>query len=126
MNTEKTKPTVMVVDDEEEICEILSIFLEDDFEVTSFTDPTKAREELAKTIFDLILTDLKMPVVDGFQIIEAAQTHQEKTPLIVVSGHAREEVEIKEVLENGAVDVITKPFSSQEDFIDILKKHVNF
>jgi PleD family two-component response regulator len=60
---------VLLVDDEPDICMVYQIVLEDTgYECTSYTDPVKALQEFKPYFYDLILLDIKMPVLNGFEL----------------------------------------------------------
>jgi CheY-like chemotaxis protein len=60
---------IMIVDDEPDICVTLREVLEsNEFEVTTFVDPTLALENFKSSLYDLLILDIKMPVMNGFQL----------------------------------------------------------
>ncbi|MBF0360156.1 MAG: response regulator [Oligoflexia bacterium] len=118
----KNKPSIIIVDDEEVICEILNDFLSDEFNVKTFNNPQEALKEIESCKYDLVVTDYNMPRISGVDILFAVKASWPDTPVVVISGHAREEVEMKSVLEKGAKDVLCKPFSSMEMVISTLKR----
>ncbi|MBF0300008.1 MAG: response regulator [Oligoflexia bacterium] len=124
-NKTSKKASVMIIDDEEVICEILSDFLKDEFDVTVLTKPEEALKKIEECKFDLIVTDYNMPKVNGVDILFAAKAAQPATPVIVISGHAREEVEMKSVLEKGAKEILSKPFVSMDEVLNVLKHSLN-
>ena len=65
-------PTLLIVDDEPSITEILTAFLEDDFEITSTNFPEEAIKFIGKNNYSAILTDMRMPKYSGIQVTEAA------------------------------------------------------
>ncbi len=117
-------PSILVVDDEVMILEIIDYFLEKDFSVTLIQDSTKAIKLIEKFKFDIILTDIKMPKKSGIDVIQAAQFFQKNTPVIAMSGHAKEEEDVKNVLRHGARDAISKPFEHKNEILKLLKKYM--
>ena len=80
----------------------------------------EALDALASERIDLVLLDLLMPDVDGFQVLEKMQVEQQTREIPVVMVTAVDEADdLKKCMEIGAVDYITKPFD-----IDILKERV--
>ncbi len=121
------KYKIFVVDDEEIIGDILIGFLADKFEIIVEQDSDQAIKRLKYgEKFDLVLTDLKMPKFSGIDIIKAVQYYSKTTPTILMSGHARKEVEVTEALNAGAKDFISKPFKNANSILEILKKYLNF
>jgi len=74
------KTRVLVIDDEPIVCKRLKLTLEKmGFEVETFIDSVKALERLKEVDFDIIVTDLKMEVIDGIEILETAKQKNPKT-----------------------------------------------
>jgi DNA-binding NtrC family response regulator len=108
--------SLLVVDDEQAMCELLEADLTmRGFEVTWFTSPEQALEELKQTTFDSILTDLKMPRMDGIQFCRHAVEARPDIPVIVMTAFGSMETAI-EAIRAGAYDFIVKPFDT-----DVLK-----
>ncbi|MBF0360240.1 MAG: response regulator [Oligoflexia bacterium] len=118
----KQKPSIIIIDDEEVICEVLADFLSEEFEVTTLSDSQEALKRIEKKKYDLVVTDLNMPNVNGLDILFATQNFWPTTPVVFISGHAREEVEMKTVIERGAKDILSKPFVSMDEVVVTLKK----
>ncbi|MCL2392845.1 MAG: response regulator transcription factor [Oscillospiraceae bacterium] len=112
--------TVLIVDDEINIVDILSFNLKrDGFDIISAYDGESALAQYAKKKPDLILLDVMLPRIDGFEVCRRIRQGDRKTPIIMLT--AREEETDKVMgLDLGADDYITKPFSIRE-----LKARVN-
>ena len=106
--------TVLIVDDEKNIVDILSFNLKKEgYEITIAYDGKAALEEYEKKRPDLILLDVMLPVLDGFEVCRRIRSVDNITPIIMLT--AREEETDKVLgLELGADDYITKPFSVRE------------
>ena len=106
--------TVLVVDDEKNIVDILSFNLKKEgYGITIAYDGQAALEEYGKKRPDLILLDVMLPILDGFEVCKRIRQADNKTPIIMLT--AREEETDKVFgLELGADDYITKPFSVRE------------
>jgi two-component system, sensor histidine kinase and response regulator len=110
-----TTPTVtnarlLIVDDEPAHMTALYHTLEDaDYDVTAFSDAALALESMQRQMFDLLLTDLKMPVMDGITLLRAAQKIDPHLVGIVMTGHGAIDTAI-EAMKAGAQDYILKPF----------------
>ena len=106
--------TVMVVDDEKNIVDILSFNLKKEgYNVIAAFDGVQALELAQNCSPDLILLDLMLPVMDGFEVCRKIRENNFSVPIIMLT--AREEETDKVFgLEIGADDYITKPFSVRE------------
>ncbi|MBN2146628.1 MAG: response regulator, partial [Anaerolineales bacterium] len=114
-----TRHHIIVLDDEPGITRLCKRLLERaDFKVTTFTNPRdclSAIEAQAATILhpDLLLVDIRMPGMDGFQVIDAARAYFPDLAVVVMTGFGTVETAI-EALRRGADGLILKPFSSNE------------
>ncbi|MGG4446913.1 response regulator transcription factor [Brevibacillus sp. HB1.2] len=105
--------SILIVDDEETMLDLLSMILEEDFSVSTASDGTMALQLLHNEAFHLCLLDIMMPWTDGFDVLKELRRTGDKTPVILIS--ARGELEDRVVgLELGADDYITKPFEPAE------------
>ena len=109
------RPLVLVVEDQEINRDVLCMILEDDYDVITAEN---GREGLDKIIeyqdkLSIILLDLMMPVMDGFEVLEemGGDPELKKIPVIVLT--AEKEAELR-ALQMGAADFITKPFDLHE------------
>lgn len=101
---------ILVADDEEKIGELLSDFLsEDGYEVQSFCYSLDALRALKSARYDLLLTDLKMPVMNGLELAIRARRIDPELVVVVVTGYASVD-SVVEALRAGVDDYITKPF----------------
>jgi two-component system response regulator VicR len=106
--------TILVVDDEKNIVDILSFNLKKEgYEVLTAYDGERALKTYAEASPDLILLDVMLPLVNGFDVCSKIRSADYLTPIIMLT--AREEETDKVLgLELGADDYITKPFSIRE------------
>ena len=105
---------ILVVDDEPVIRVGLSRTLEmHDFVVDTATNGHIAIEMLQQKVYDLIITDLKMPGMSGFEVLGAVKTLQPDVPVIMITGFATVETAV-EAMKAGAVDYIVKPFTPDQ------------
>jgi DNA-binding response OmpR family regulator len=109
-----TKPKIMVVDDDEAICEMLTRFLakRDTLSVIGFTNSKKALEHLKTHEVNLMLTDMAMPGLTGIELARNVKTLYPALPVIVMSGSADGQ-DRDEIFSLGA-DFIYKPFELVE------------
>jgi len=102
---------VLIVDDEAVIRDGLKRILSTErFIVETCASGFRAIELLNEQEFDLIITDLKMPGMNGIEVLKAVATLQPGVPVIMITGYATVETAV-EAMKNGAVDYITKPFA---------------
>jgi len=107
-------PRILVVDDEQVIREILAEFLTmEGFDVRTAEDGEKALVELSRMRFDLVLADLKMPVMGGLELLAAIRKHQPHVVTVIMTGFGTVETAI-DAMKRGAYDYILKPFKVDE------------
>ncbi|SLM28059.1 Sensory box histidine kinase and response regulator protein [Desulfamplus magnetovallimortis] len=100
---------ILLVDDEQDIREVLGITLEDmGFEVFTAENGQKAMELFDKQDFSIILTDIKMPVMDGIELLKKIKFKSPLTEVIMITGHGDMDLAI-ESFRHEAVEFITKP-----------------
>lgn len=105
---------ILVVDDEESMREVLSIMLRRvGYDVTVATGVEEAMGEINKEIFDLVMTDLKMPNGTGLDILKAVKAASPETAVLIITAFASTESAV-EAMKQGAYDYITKPFQVDE------------
>jgi two-component system, NtrC family, response regulator AtoC len=103
---------VLVVDDEEGIRDFVAEALEDDGHVpVRAKDGTEAAERLRARGFDLMITDLRMPGLDGMELVRLARAEQPEMEVIVLTAHGSVETAV-EAMKLGAFDYIRKPIGS--------------
>lgn len=105
---------ILVVDDEQSLREVLSIMLKrTGYAVTSAADGEEAIELLNKDIFDLVITDLRMPKIDGMEVLKAAKSASPETVVLLITAFASADSAV-EAMKQGAYDYLTKPFQVDE------------
>ena len=106
-------PRILLVDDEESIQTLLSFPLrKDGYEVVLAGDGDEALKRFGEGVFDLVVLDVMMPVLDGFEVCKRLRARS-TVPIIILTAKS-EEVDKVVGLELGADDYITKPFSVRE------------
>ncbi|RLD07320.1 MAG: hypothetical protein DRI32_01105 [Chloroflexi bacterium] len=114
MNT----PVVLIVDDEEGIVRLCERLLtRAGFRVSAFTDPQQAMNYLRGERVDLLLVDIRMPVVDGFSVVAFAKQHQPDIATLVMTGFGTVETAIK-ALRRGVDGLILKPFEEGDELVE--------
>jgi two-component system response regulator PilR (NtrC family) len=105
---------ILVVDDEQSLREVLSIMLKRaGYAVTSVADGEDAIEQIQKEIFDLVITDLRMPKVDGMEVLKAVKSTSPETVVLLITAFATADSAV-EAMKQGAYDYLTKPFQVDE------------
>jgi len=106
--------SVLVVDDEKNIRMTLSLTLEPmGFRIQTAVNGEEALEKLASNGFWLILLDLKMPGMDGIEVLRQVKKNYSKIRVIIITAHGTIESAV-EAMKLGAVDFIQKPFTANE------------
>ena len=119
---------LLIVDDEETIRFSLSqafITANEDYEVSVASSAFEALEKMAELQFDLVITDIMMPEMDGFQLIEEIRKQKPGTPVIVITAYGDEE-KAERSKKLGVIEYIEKPFDIKKIrsvVFDILQKN---
>lgn len=101
--------TVLIVDDEKNIRDGLAMAFEDeDFDILEASDGIEAWNLVNKKQVDLVITDLRMPKLDGFELLKRIFSSYPTIPVIVLTGHGSIEDAVQ-AMQNGAIDFFTKP-----------------
>ncbi len=100
---------ILIVDDEPNVCNFLSEFLDyKGFEPTITLSGKEALQQLESEDFDLVLLDIIMPEMNGFEVLERINQIGNKVPVIILTGVKDQNV-ANDSIEMGAVDFISKP-----------------
>jgi DNA-binding response OmpR family regulator len=105
---------ILMVEDDENLLELVDIHLKDiHCETTKANTGKKALEKGLKQTFDLIILDIMLPDMDGFQVCQHLRAEKVTTPVLMLTARS-EEIDKIIGLETGADDYLTKPFSIRE------------
>ena len=108
------KSSILVVDDEKDICRALNIILsKEGYAVTEAYNGEQAVELVGKQSFDIVMTDIKMEKMDGFDVLRQVQQLSPGTSVIMMTAFASVGSAV-EAMRAGAVDYITKPFINDD------------
>ena len=112
--------TILIADDEESIREIVQLHLENQgYKVITSKNGEEAINALKEFDISLAITDLKMPKVDGFSVLDFVKTHCSYVPVIVLTGYIDIDSAITS-MKKGALDFISKPIK-RDEFIEVVK-----
>ena len=106
------KPAMLIVDDVEINRVILAQFFEEEYEIFEASNGKEALDVLDNNKVDIVLLDMVMPVMDGFELMEVMKSDDKYAgiPVIVTTARNEGETEVR-AMEMGAVDFITKPYN---------------
>ena len=113
--------TILIVDDEKNYLTILSALLEDEgFEVLTAPGGSEALEIHKSSDLDLILTDMKMPKMDGIELLENIKENDPDLPVIMMTAHGTVDKAV-EAIQKGAFTYVLKPFDNDRLIIYVKK-----
>lgn len=106
---------VLIVDDSREMRDFVvdCVLDPDGFETVEATNGAEGVRKALKEEFDLILLDLEMPRMNGFEVLDALRTRQIETPVVLMTSHGSEAIAV-EVFRKGVRDYVIKPFTAEE------------
>ena len=110
---------VLVADDEDNLRRVLRAQLQHDgYEVHCVSDGEAVLQALAEHHIDVLITDLRMPKLDGMQVLKVASERFPNVPVIMITAHGTVDTAV-EALKLGAFDYVTKPFKVDELLITV-------
>lgn len=105
---------ILLVDDEEGLCRMMEAILADSgYAVKGYTRSFEAVEEYRHGDWDLVISDIKMPGMDGLEVLSRIKAKSPDIPVIMITAHATVDMSIQ-ALRKGAYDMLTKPFEPEE------------
>ncbi len=114
-------PKILIVDDEPRMCKSLKTLLStQSYDVQTCYSGNEALSSLAKNKYDLVLQDVYMEAMDGFQVFNNIKNQKINTPVIIMTGNTSTDTAVK-ALRMGACDYLKKPFESHELFSSVKK-----
>ncbi len=113
---------ILIVDDEKDMLALLRRIIteESEHEVSTQTDPAHALEVFKQQPFDLVITDLKMPKMDGIKVLESIKKINPDVSVVILTAFATIETAV-EAIRKGAYDYITKPFRRERILLTVEK-----
>ena len=102
---------ILVIDDEPDMLVLLRMIIEDntDYAVQTTNNPSEALRMFTEENYDLVITDLKMPGMDGLEVFDELVALRSDIPVIIITAYGSPDV-ADEALKKGVSDFITKPF----------------
>ena len=108
------KGRILIIEDEKSLKEVLRILLEEEgYEITAASNGLEGMDYIQNDIFDLVVTDIKMPKADGFEVLKKVKGISPSTIVIMITAFGTTESTI-EAMKLGAYDYIHKPFKIDE------------
>lgn len=105
---------ILIVDDEADIALILKLQLEDQgYQTVRARDGIEALEHLAQERFSLVLLDIRMPRMDGMEVLKKVNERFPSLPVIMMTAHGSEPIAV-EAMKQGASDYVAKPFDTDD------------
>jgi DNA-binding NtrC family response regulator len=102
-------PTILIVDDDDAVREILFDVLSEKYDCHTASRAEEALQYLEVENYDVILTDIAMPGLDGVSLLKRVQMRDGKTPVIMISGRGSEQT-ADQLMALGAFAYLSKPF----------------
>lgn len=113
--------SILVVDDEQDYCDVLKMILSGKgYDIDTAGNGAEALEKMKKQYFDLVITDLMMPVMDGLELLEKIKQNYEDTEVIMLTAHGTIERAV-DAMKAGAYTYVTKGHDPEELFMEIRK-----
>lgn len=106
---------ILAVDDEPDMLKLLEMIIREKttYGILTTTNPLEAIELVGKGGVDLLIADLKMPGLDGMELLNAVKGLDEDIPVIIITAYGTVESAV-ETMHRGAFDFITKPFKKEQ------------
>jgi two-component system alkaline phosphatase synthesis response regulator PhoP len=116
-----TKPSILIVDDEENLLEALKLNLElEGYEISTAADGAEALRKVDQEYFDLIVLDVMLPELDGISVCENIRIKNLDMPILMLSAKTSSADRVMG-LKKGADDYLTKPFNLEELLLRVRK-----
>ena len=113
---------ILIVDDELDMRELLELIITDRtaYQVVTVSNPLLVPELLQGGGFDLLISDLRMPQMDGMELLEQVRKIDAQLPYIILTAYGTVDSAI-EAMRKGALDYITKPFRQEQILLTVEK-----
>ena len=121
----KKRIKILVVDDNEDVAEVIKTHLNwrgfDSVEI--LTNPTLAANKVKNEGFEIVLSDIKMPEMDGIELLKLIKETRGETLVIMTTGHSTAE-NVGECQKYGALDFVFKPFGSFAELDTVMDRAI--
>lgn len=114
------RPSILIIDDDRSLLEFYSVFLEDEFQVHTAESGEEGLKLLEQEDFALILLDVRLPGMDGIEVLRQAKAIDENVDVIMVTAVKNVRVAV-EAIKLGAYDYLVKPFEI-DDVLSLLRR----
>src|SRR4030067_1409570 len=105
---------ILIVDDEERMCQSLSRLLSDlGYQTKAVIEPAAAMKEMESDSYGLVLTDIKMPGLDGFDLLKAAKQKDKDSVVVFMTGYGSLDSAVR-AISQGAYDYLLKPLEMED------------
>ena len=106
---------ILIIDDDQSICEVLRISLKrEGYQLTVHSNPEHGLDEFRKNPYDLVIQDIKMPQMDGIDLLQKLKKVRAETPVVIITAFSTW-VRAVQAMRLGAYDYIRKPFDMNLD-----------
>jgi len=120
-SNQKGKANILIVDDDAGLCKTTSFILQrEGYAVTTAENGEEAIEKVQEEKFDMVLMDIKMPIMDGVEAYKRIKQIRPETKTIMMTGYAVDDL-IQDALEEGAHSAIHKPLD-MDQILNLLEK----
>ena len=113
---------ILIIDDQLDMLMLLKMIIEDNtrYEVETTNNPAEGLNFIEERPFDAVITDLKMPGIDGMELFHKLKGRYPNLPVIIITAYGSQEAS-DEAVQEGIADFITKPFKKERILISIRK-----
>ncbi len=111
---------ILIVDDEVDMLALLAMIITEktNHKATTTNNPLEVPKLIKEGAFDLLIADLKMPGMDGIELIDEVRKIDKSIPILIITAYGSIE-SAEEAIHKGAYDYITKPFRKEQILISI-------
>ena len=109
------RPQMIIIDDDEMVCDFLTCFLGKQFDVISFSSPVLGVAHMRSHTYDMLVVDLAMPDLNGIEITHISKKLHPQAKVVIATGYTREAEMLREALGCGADDILYKPFDDMDE-----------
>src|SRR5687768_4702972 len=115
------RPVILVVDDEAGVRDAFRLILEDAYDVIDVADGPRALDVIRSSQVDVVLLDIRMPEMDGIEVLERLKAIDEGVEVILVTAVKTVRTAVA-AMKLGAFDYLTKPIDDEEDLLALVRR----